>query len=72
MNSLAKLILRVVAWLLVTAGLISSELGEFVVNDPDVLVVTTMVVSALALEVGLGIRKWKRFRARRNAALGPK
>ena len=65
MQSLARLILRLLAYILVTAGLISTDAAAFLVDDPDVLVVTTTVVGGIAIEVGLGVRKmcaWYRRR----------
>ena len=70
MGSLTRLVLRVLAYIAVTAGLIGVEAAEFIVTDPDVSIVANAIMATVAVEGGrfvskrYGLSEWfnKRFR----------
>jgi len=61
LNSIAKLLTRIVAYGLVAIGAISTNFMEFLVNDPDVNAVLAGAIGIAVVEAGFGIRRYRRF-----------
>ena len=50
LRSVTVLVLRFIAWALLAAGMVSAEVAEFLVTDPDVAIVANGVLGVVAAE----------------------